>query len=220
MNAHKDTLSLVRCGFLISLICLDQFPVDPANAPNNATRHQLVTLCRSIYGEERAHSFLSFPLFTVLFPFTDIVAVLQHLGQGVAPSGPHVVDTSDTSGDESEASHPHRRIRSKRWCEMKKVWGADEIGRFFVTGSTDTAGKPDHFCCGFCRKDVSVLTHVVHEVLGHFHGVKLFARVQQMRVGTPGWRVLDFERNPLNASEPECQRERILRGPLVIRDRK
>ena len=35
----------------------------------------------------------------------------------------------------------------------------------------------------------------------------------------PGGRVLDFEGNPFSKIELERQREFILRGPLVIRDR-
>ena len=44
----------VPFGFLISLNCLDHFPVDPAIAPISATGHQLVTLCRSFCAEERS----------------------------------------------------------------------------------------------------------------------------------------------------------------------
>ena len=77
--------------------------------------------------------------------FIEIDAVLQHLGHSSAPFSPHATDTSDTSADESEASHPRRRVRSKRTFKLKKVWGADEVGRFFVTGATDAAGKPSHF---------------------------------------------------------------------------
>ena len=102
---------------------------------------------------------------------------------------------------------------------MKKVWGADEVGRFFVTGATDAAGKPSHFYCRICRKDFSVLTHGPQEVLRHFQGVKHFARDQRLRLETPGWRVLDFEGNPLSESELERRRESNIRGPLVIRDR-
>ena len=76
--------------------------------------------------------------------FLDLDAVLQHLGQGVAPFGPYVADTNDTSADESEASHPRRRVRSKRTYKIKKVWGADEVRRLIVTGATDAAGKPSH----------------------------------------------------------------------------
>ena len=97
--------------------------------------------------------------------------------------------------------------------------GADEVGRFFVTGATDAAGKLSHFYCRICRKDISVLTHSPHEVLRHVQGVKHFARDQRLRLETPGWRVLDFEGNPLTESELERRRESILRGPLVIRDR-
>ena len=132
--------------------------------------------------------------------FTELDAVLLHLGQSAALSGPHIADTSDTSADESEASHLCCRVRSMRTYKMKKGWGSDQVGRFYVTGATDAAGKPSHFCCRICRKDVSVLTHGPHEVLRHFKGVKHFARDQQLRLETPGWRVLDFEGKPLRVS--------------------
>ena len=64
-----------------------------------------------------------------------------------------------------------------------------------------------------------MLTHGPHEVLRHFQGVKHFASDQRLRLEKPGWRVLDFEGNPLTDSELELRREFILRGPLVIRNR-
>ena len=88
-----------------------------------------------------------------------------------------------------------------------------------MTGATDAAGKPSHFYCRVCRKDVSVLTHGPHEILRHYQGVKHFARDQRLRLETPGWRVLDFEGNPLSENELERRREHILGGPLVVRDR-
>ena len=151
--------------------------------------------------------------------FTELDAVLQHLGQSAARSGPHVVDTIDSSADESEASHSRRRVRSKRMFKMKKVWGANEVGQFFVTGATDAASKPNHFFCRVCRKDVSVLTHGPHEILRHYQGVKHFARDQRLRLETPGWRVLDFEGNPISESELERRKEHNLRSPLVVRNR-
>ena len=160
-----------------------------------------------------------FFLFSLYFLFTELDAILQRLGHGSAPLSPHAADTSDTSADESEASHPRWRVRSKRTFQMNKVWGADEVDQFFVTGATDAAGKPRHFYCRICRTDVSVLTHGPHEVLRHFHGVKHFARDQRLRLQTPGWRALDFEGNPFIERELERRRESILRGPLVIRDR-
>ena len=93
------------------------------------------------------------------------------MGQGVAPSGSQVLDTSDTSADESEASHPRRRVRSKRTYKMKKVRGADEVGWFIITGATNAAGNPSHFYCRVCLEDVSVLTNGPHELLRHFQGV-------------------------------------------------
>ena len=153
--------------------------------------------------------------------FTELDAVFQHLGQSTARSGVHAAETSDSSADESEASHSRRRVRSKRTFNMKKAWGANEVGQFFVTvtGATDAAGKPSHFYCRVCRKDVSVLTHGPHEILRHYQGVEHFARDQRLRLETPGWRVLDVEGNPLSESELERRREHILQGPLVVRDR-
>ena len=164
------------------------------------------------------YNFLAFfsPLY---FLFTETDAVLQHLGQSAARPGPHVADTSDLSVDESEASHSRRRVRSKSTFRMRKVWGANEVYKFFVIGATDAAGKPSHFYCRVCRKDVSVLTHGPHEILRHYQRFKHFARDQQLRLETPGWRVLDFEGNPLSESELERRREYILRGLLVVRDR-
>ena len=195
------------------LSCLDHFVVDPAITPVNATGHQLVTLCRSVCAEERAQvldplmgskyfsmrfmSFLSLlPLHSISL-FTELDAVLQHLGQNTVRPGVHAVETSDSSADELEASHPRRRVRSKRTFKMKKVWGANELGQFFVTGATDAAGKPSHFYCRVCRKDVSVLTHGPNEILRHYQGVRHFARDQRLRLETSGWRVMDFEGNPL-----------------------
>ena len=102
---------------------------------------------------------------------------------------------------------------------MKKVWAASELGRFFVTGPTDASGKPSHFYCPLCRKDVSVLTHGMHEILRHYQGTKRFPRDQRLRLETPGWSVLDFEGNAMRDEEVARQRDRILRGPQVVRDR-
>ena len=64
-----------------------------------------------------------------------------------------------------------------------------------------------------------MLTHGHHELLRHFQGSRHFARDQRLRFETPGWCVLDFHENPLSEDELERQREKIRRGPLVVRDR-
>ena len=87
-----------------------------------------------------------------------------------------------------------------------------------MTGASEAANKPSHFYCRLCRKNVSVLTHGHHELLRHFQGRRHFARDQRLRLETPGWRVLDFQGNPLEGDELERQRESILKGPLVVRD--
>ena len=70
-----------------------------------------------------------------------------------------------------------------------------------------------------CRKDVSVLTHGHHEILRHFQGSNYFPRDQRLRLETPSWKVLDYEGNIMSAAEVERQREKIMRAPLVVRDR-
>ena len=132
---------------------------------------------------------------------------------------PRLGDTTDTSGDESDAAEPRRRLRSKKTFKMKRAWGTSDVGRFFVTGPTDFATKPSHFSCRICRKDVSVLTHGHHEILWHFQGSKHFPRYQRLRLETPGWEVLDYEGNVMSPAEVERQREKIMRAPLVVRDR-
>ena len=103
--------------------------------------------------------------------------------QGPSQS-PERIETSDTSGDE-----------------------------------TDAANMPSNFYCRVCRESVSVLTHGHHEVLRPFQGSRHFARDQRLRLETTEWRVLDFQGKPLTEDELERQREKIRKGPLVVRDR-
>ena len=128
----------------------------------------------------------------------------------------HGVETSDTSGDETDASVGRRKVLSKKTYRLKNVYAATELGRFFVTGPSDAANMPSHFYSQLCRKDVSVLTHGHHEVLRHFQGRRHFARDQRLRLETPGWRVLDFQGNQLAEDELEREREKIQKGPLVF----
>ena len=88
-----------------------------------------------------------------------------------------------------------------------------------MTGASDAANMPSHFYCRLCRKNVSVLTHGHHEMLRHFQGRRHFTGDQRLRLETPGWRVLDFQGNPLTEDELERQRESIEKGTLVVRDR-
>ena len=148
----------------------------------------------------------------------ELNEVLDRLKQGPSQS-PQRIEASDTSGDETDASQGRRKVLSKKTYRMKKVYAATELGRFFVTGPSDAANMPSHFYCRLCRKNVSVLTHGHHEVLRHFQGRCHFARDQRLRLETPGWRVLDFQENPSTEDELEQQREKIQKGPLVVRDR-
>ena len=153
---------------------------------------------------------------------SEIDEVLDKLNQG--PSASHqqqrVPDTTDNSGEDTDVDQPRRRVRSTRTFKMKKGYAFGELAQFFVTGPTDAANKLSEFYCRVCSKDVSVLTHGRYEIFRHFQGHRHFARDQRLRLETPGWRLLDFDGNPLPEDELEIQREKImLAPPLVVRDR-
>ena len=135
-----------------------------------------------------------------LFLLAELNEVLDRLKQGPS-QGPQRIETSDTNGDETDASKGRRKILSKKTYRMKKVYAATVLDKFFVTGPSDAANMLSHFYCRLCRKNVSVLTHGHHEVLRHFQGRCHFAPDQRLRLETPGWRVLDFQGNPLTEDE-------------------
>ena len=61
--------------------------------------------------------------------------------------------------------------------------------------------------------------HGHHEIVRHFQGSKHFPRDQRLRLETPGWEVLDYEVTVMSPAAVERQRERIMKAPLVVRDR-
>ena len=152
---------------------------------------------------------------------SELDEVLDKLNQG--PSVSHqqqrVPDTTDTSGEDTGVDQPRRRLRSRRTFKTKNGYAVGELAQLFVTGPTDAANKLSEFYCRVCRKDVSVLTHGGYEINRHFQGHRHLARNQRLRLETPGWRVMDFDGNPLPEDELERQREKIMVAPVVVRDR-
>ena len=144
--------------------------------------------------------------------------VLDRLKQGPSQSLQRI-ETSVTTGDQTDASKARRKILSKKTYRMKKVHAATELGRFFVTGPSDAANMPSHFFCRVCRKNLSVLTHGHHEVLRHFQGCRHFTPDQRLRLDTPDWRLLVFQGIPLSEDKLERQWEKIRKCLLVVGDR-
>ena len=65
-----------------------------------------------------------------------------------------------------------------------------------------------------------IFTHPCNsEVLRRFQGIRLFAGDQGLRLETPGRRVLGMDGKSRTEDEPERQRDKIQRTPLVVRDR-
>ena len=88
-----------------------------------------------------------------------------------------------------------------------------------MTGPTDVATKSSHFYCRICRKDVSVLTLCHHEISRHFQGSKHFLQDQRLRLDTPSWEVLYYQGKDMSPTEVERQRKKIMRAPLVVKDK-
>ena len=158
------------------------------------------------------------PSFILLSELDEVLDKLNH-GPSIPQQQQRALETTDTSGEDTDIEQPRRRVRSRRTFKMKQGYAVGELAQFFVTGPTDAANKLSEFFCRVCRKDVSVLTHGGYEINRHFQGNRHFARDQRFRLETPGWRVLDFNGNPLPEDELERKREKIMRAPLVVRDR-
>ena len=157
--------------FLISWVVVsDQFSTKSAVTPTNRARHQLVTLCRSICAEEGAQilePFMSskFCLRIInvsslacanekLRFFTRLTDVLGLIEQSSSRVVPRVIETTDTGGDKTKVNEPRRRDFSKRTYKMKKIWWANDVGRFSVTGANDAADKHSCFQGRICNNDV------------------------------------------------------------------
>ena len=149
--------------------------------------------------------------------FTELDDVLDRLQQGPSQAARPLVETTDTSGDESVISPRKKKLLSKKTYKMKKAWATDELARLFVTG--DPVAKPSHFYCQLCWSEMSVPTHESLQILRHCQGAKHFAMDQRLSLETPGWRVRDFGWISLPDDEVERQPVKITRTPLVRRDR-
>ena len=152
---------------------------------------------------------------------SELDEVLGNVSQGTSVAQQQqqrVLDTTDTSGEDTDIEQPRIRVCSRLTFKMKKGYAVGELAQFFVTGPTDAANKLSESYSRVCRKDVSVLTHGGYEFIRHFQGHRHFARDQRLHLKTPGWRVLDFDGNPLPEDELERQREKIMFAPFVVRD--
>ena len=109
---------------------------------------------------------------------SELDEVLDKLNQGpcIPQQQQRVLETTDTSGEDTDIEQPRRRVRSRPTFKMKKGYAVGELAQFFVTGPTDAANKLSEFYCRVCRKDVSVLTHGEYEIIRHFQGRRHFAR--------------------------------------------
>ena len=120
---------------------------------------------------------------------SELDEVLDKLNQGrsISQQQQRVLQTTDTSGEDTDIEQPRRRVLSRRTFKMKKGYAVGELAQFFVTGPTDAANKLSEFYCRVCWKDVSVHTHGGYEIIRHFQGHHHFARDQRLHLETPGW---------------------------------
>ena len=88
---------------------------------------------------------LSFHAHLLFTGLDDDLCRLEQVEQRPSRAVLQLGNTSNTSGDESNLGVPRRRLWPKRTYKMKKVWGASDVGQFYVTGPTDVATKPSLF---------------------------------------------------------------------------
>ena len=163
---------------------------------------------------------------TPLFLGSSFALLLSELDElfdqqkrGPSVSQLSAAETTDISGEETDAGQPQQKVLSKQTFKMKNVFATDELARFFVTGTTGASKILSEFYCRVCWKDESVLTPGVSETLRQFQEIRHVARNQRLCLETPGWRIFDYNGNSLIEDELEKQRDKILRPPLVVRDR-
>ena len=149
----------------------------------------------------------------------DVFSRLEQLEQRAFHAVPQLGDTSNASSNEGDMGEPRRRLRSKTTYQVKKTWGARDVGQFYLTGITDVATKFSRFYCRIYRKDVSVLTYGNERKFATVTGQQFFPRNQHLKTETPSCEVLDYEGNAMSPAEVERQREKIIRVLLVLRDR-
>ena len=63
----------------------------------------------------------------------DVLSRLEQVERKPSRALPRLADTTDMSGDESDAGEPQRRLRSKKTYKLKRAWGTSDVGQFFVT---------------------------------------------------------------------------------------
>ena len=141
---------------------------------DSSTYVPLFTLIKNFVVRRIVSFFLTLTVYFVAHRNSQRFETFEASPTGTFTLFSRVLDTSNTSGDEADVSEPRRRVRSKRTYEMRKVWGANEVGHLSLTGPTDFAPKPSHFEGYLCCKDDLVLTHNLHQILRHFQGSKHF----------------------------------------------
>ena len=120
------------------LLVLAQLSDDPASAVAQATGNQIITVCKAVCEEEKAHildpqirnsrRYLPVPrvfpyqAFIGLFMFTELDDLLVKLQWGRFQPARRIFQTTDTSGDESDVSHRKTKVLSKRTYRRKKPW--------------------------------------------------------------------------------------------------
>ena len=97
-----------------------------------------------------------------IFMLTELTEVLDRLKQGPLQS-PQKVEASDTSRYETDTGKGRRKNLSNKAFRMKKVYGATDTGRFFVTGPSNAANtaiwrlaSSHELCIVCCRRSNEV----------------------------------------------------------------
>ena len=93
------------------------------------------------------HNSLVSPCVILLSELDEVLGKLSQGPSVAQQQQQRVLDTTDTSEEDTDIEQPRRRVRSRRTFKMKKGYAVGELAQFFVTGPTDAANKLSEFYC-------------------------------------------------------------------------
>ena len=134
----------------------------------------------------------------------DILGRVERMEQGLPGAVPHALQTSDTSGDETDVSEPRRRVRTEKTFKMKKTF---KIWSFFRDRANGCIRETQSFLLPIMQEGCVSVDRRHARDPAPLSGDEHFPRDQRLRLKTPGWHALDFEGNVMRDEEVARQRD-------------
>ena len=145
-------------------------------------------------------------MYNVHFTLAELNEVLDKNGQGQRRSPRRILETADTSGDESDFNVSRPEFLFKKTFKLKISQGADEFVKFFITGTKNAVNKLSHISCRICRKGICMenMSFCVTN-----NGLVFFLVTSGCAYRRMGWRVNSYQVNSVTEDASEQQNYKI-----------